>query len=254
MSTPETTTPSKPTIRLATPEDYDRITVLAHAAFVGDPVFHYFGSLRKHLDPVTDVKESENLRRFLRFLLNTCTLSGGRITVALSKNAGEEDKVVAAAFWLPPNKRLALWKVPTLIRAGVIPILKRWGLAGLMRIGFEYLDSSHAALEKGYKGKGSKESPDASWYLQLIMTDPEYQGQGMMSSLVREAFAHAPNSIFTLESTTSKSRDQYLHLGFEIVSTLKLGKGKVDKTGIPASGESATGVECYSMVKWVVEK
>ena len=33
-----------------------------------------------------------------------------------------------------------------------------------------------------------------------------------------------------------------------VVSTLKLGKRKVDKTGIP-SGESATGVECYSMVK-----
>ena len=150
MSTPETTTSSTPTIRLATPDDYDRITTLAHAAFVGDPVFHYFGSLRKvslsqpqrspytkalpqqHLDPVTDVKESDNLRRFVRFLLNICCLSKGRITVALSKNAGEEDKVVAAAFWLPPNKRVALWKVPTLIRAGVIPMLKRWGLAGLM--------------------------------------------------------------------------------------------------------------------------
>ncbi|KIK09690.1 hypothetical protein K443DRAFT_636141 [Laccaria amethystina LaAM-08-1] len=207
MSTPDTTTSLTPTTRLATSED-DRIKTLAHAAFVGDPVFHCFGSFRKHLEPVTNVKGSDNLRRFLRFLSNTCCLSGGRITVALFKNAGEEDKVVAAPFWLPPNKHLVLWKVPTPIRARVIPILERWGLAGLMRIRF---DSSHAALEKGYKGKGSKESPDASWYLQLIMTDPEYQGQ---SHLVREAFPHAPNSIFTLELTTSKSRDQYLHLGF----------------------------------------
>jgi hypothetical protein len=151
MSTPDTTTSLTPTTRLATSED-DRIKTLAHAAFVGDPVFHCFGSFRKvslfqpqrspytkalpraqqHLEPVTNVKGSDNLRRFLRFLSNTCCLSGGRITVALFKNAGEEDKVVAAPFWLPPNKHLVLWKVPTPIRARVIPILERWGLAGLM--------------------------------------------------------------------------------------------------------------------------
>jgi len=37
-----------------------------------------------------------------------------------------------------------------------------------------------------------------------------------MSKLVREAFAHSPEGIFTLEATTSKSRDQYAHLGFEV--------------------------------------
>lgn len=33
-------------------------------------------------------------------------------------------------------------------------------------------------MEKGYKDKGIKESSDASWYLQLVMTDPDYAGQG----------------------------------------------------------------------------
>jgi hypothetical protein len=30
----------------------------------------------------------------------------------------------------------------------------------------------------GYKAKGIKESPDAAWYLQLLMTDPAFEGQG----------------------------------------------------------------------------
>lgn len=46
------------------------------------------------------------------------------------------------------------------------------------RIGFEYLDLSHEGMLAGYKAKGVKESPDASWYLQLVWTDPTYQGQG----------------------------------------------------------------------------
>ena len=39
---------------------------------------------------------------------------------------------------------------------------------------------------------------------------------GLMSKLVREAFAHSPEGIFTLEATTLKSRDQYARLGFEV--------------------------------------
>lgn len=84
-------------------------------------------------------------------------------------------------------------------------------------------------------------SVDDTWYLQMVGTDPEYQGrgvfstfepnqmvfhvnphinissifEGLMSLLVRDAFAYDPQSTFTLEATTAKSRDQYKHLGFE---------------------------------------
>ena len=76
----------------------------------------------------------------------------------------------------------------------------------------------------------------------MIFTDSEYQGkgsnffflvislrvgttlkfslmpffEGMMSQLIREAFAHSPEGIFILEASTPKSRDQYAHLGFEV--------------------------------------
>ena len=89
-----------------------------------------------------------------------------------------------------------------------------------------------------FREKGFKMSPDDSWCLQMIFTDPEYQGkgnsfcdlltsrnnteifyalwEGMMSQLIREAFAHSPEGVFTLEASNAKSRDQYAHLGFEV--------------------------------------
>lgn len=40
---------------------------------------------------------------------------------------------------------------------------------------------------------------------------------GHLSLLTREAFKHAsPNAVFTLEATTAKSRDRYIHLGYEV--------------------------------------
>lgn len=82
---------------------------------------------------------------------------------------------------------------------------------------------------------------------------------------MREAYAHSPSTVFTLEATTAKSRDRYQHLGFEVrcprktynpdvsiahiqlLAPIKLGVGKVNAEGLSSSGEDAVGVECYSM-------
>ena len=53
----------------------------------------------------------------------------GRITVVIEP---KESKIVACALWLPPKRRLSVWMVGTLIRAGMLPVLKRWGLKCLL--------------------------------------------------------------------------------------------------------------------------
>ncbi|KIM42276.1 hypothetical protein M413DRAFT_444707 [Hebeloma cylindrosporum] len=108
-------------------------------------------------------------------------------------------------------------------------------------------------MHKLFKNKGIKKSPDDSWYLQMIFTDPGYQGKGLMSKLVREAFAHSPEGIFTLEATTPKSRDQYAHLGFELPTPIKFGRGKADGRGVTASGDDANGLEIWAMAKYPLE-
>jgi hypothetical protein len=85
-----------------------------------------------------DAKACADLRAFFLFLFQAGFLVGARITVMVdsarsdpegSNNDG--DKIIAGALWLPPRTRLAVWMVPTIVKAGVIPVLKRWGLTGL---------------------------------------------------------------------------------------------------------------------------
>ncbi|PPR06494.1 hypothetical protein CVT26_004582 [Gymnopilus dilepis] len=233
----------EPHIRLATPLDFDELADVALRAFIEDPVMNYFGSVKKILEIDTDVKESADRRQFYVFLLRACHYVGGRITVAVDKPEGAaKERVLAAALWLPPRKRLAAWMLPTMLKSGMFSVLKGWGWTG-------FVESVEKTMHHIFKSKGVKTSPDDSWYLQLAFSDPPQQGKGFMSRLVREQFAHAPDDIYTLEATTAKSRDQYAHFGFGDTTAVPLGKGKVDSRGVATVGELATGIECWAMVK-----
>lgn len=89
--------------------------------------------IRKLVPNNIESKDTQEIDTFFLFFLQTCQKVGGRITVAVissetnSPGATEEEKIVSAAFWCPPNKRLALWDVPTLIGSGVIGVLRMWG-------------------------------------------------------------------------------------------------------------------------------
>ena len=88
-----------------------------------------------------------------------------------------------------------------------------------------------------------------------------------MSTLLWEAFNHAPNAVFTLEATTPRSRDVYKHHRFEVcpdslsllslmcmttrqvVREVVVGKGKANALGLKSSGDAATGFPFYPMIK-----
>ena len=148
-----------------------------------------------------DTKACENRLAFFRFLFKAGFLVGARITVMVDptkSDSDEGDKIIAGALWLPPRSRLAIWMVPTMVKAGVIKVLKRWGLTGLLvripnspnasnpyvgtqRIVFDYQATTESTMHKLFKDKEIKKSPDDTWYLQMIFTDPEYQGKGNYS-------------------------------------------------------------------------
>ncbi|KAF9446848.1 hypothetical protein P691DRAFT_803343 [Macrolepiota fuliginosa MF-IS2] len=235
---------------VAAEEDFDRITDIVAEAFIHDPVFNYFASLRELIPKDQDTREKKNLHKWARFMLRLCVAARGRVTVIVEKQDSAPDRIVGMAQWLPPNKRLALWHVRTMFKAGIVGMIKRWGVEGLLRCGFEWLDGTHNAMVKVFREREMKsKDPDATWYLQLIAVAPECQGKGYMSKLIQEGYNNAPDEIFTLEATTAASRDKYAHLGFEAVSTLTLGNGKSDAQGLSSKGKSATGVEAYLMVK-----
>lgn len=143
-------------IRLVKEEDFDRVTEIVAEAFLHDPVYSYFASLREvsrwkcfstrtplnfalffqQLIPKDgESKEKENLRKWGRFLLLSCLASGGRVTVIVEhadSPSETSERVVGFANWFPPNKRLALWHVRTLFKAGLVGMLRAWGLSGLI--------------------------------------------------------------------------------------------------------------------------
>ncbi|KAF5329801.1 hypothetical protein D9619_009072 [Psilocybe cf. subviscida] len=243
----------KPYIRLGTLKDLDKMVDVACHAFNRDPVFNYMGNLKEFaLDP--SQQEWKDRALWTRFLHKGSFLLNARVTVVVDpavKDADGEPKIVASAIWQPPKKRLAVWKVRLILRAGVVPILKRWKWTGFTRITDEYQDTAHKMAKECFKAKGIKKPDvDDSWYLVQMF----FPCTGLMSLLMREAFEYAPNDVYTLEATTAASRDQYAHLGYELPIPIPLGQGKCDKDGLQAKGGEATGFEIWSMAKWPKEQ
>ncbi|KAF5334873.1 hypothetical protein D9611_009997 [Ephemerocybe angulata] len=230
------------------PEDFEGIVDVGAKAFALDPVFMFWGNVMEITDTGLKPENDQNLRVFMTFLLKTCIDMKARFTVICDPAAN--DKVVSAAYWVPPNERIALYQVGRLLRCGAIGFIKAWGIRGIDRITTQYLDKCHHSFQAEFKKRGLKRSVDDTWYLNLAMTDPAYQGKGLMSLLVREMFALNPEGIYTIEATTPKVKDQYAHLGFELISTFTLGKGVAGEDGLPKQGEEATGMPVSPMIRW----
>ncbi|KAJ3865009.1 hypothetical protein EV359DRAFT_17273, partial [Lentinula novae-zelandiae] len=164
------------------------------------------------------------LYQFYRAVFKACILSRGRLIVAenlperLEKNEVEnKNNIAAAAAWYGPKEDV---QIIATLRAGILITLRNYGLRTLMRIR-EYTKVSHAAFRRELKPRML--NYDDAWYLQCIFTAKPYEGQGLMSALVREGFRYAlkcsPSGIVppvVLESSSDKSRPRYQHLGFEV--------------------------------------
>ncbi|KAF8993275.1 hypothetical protein BDQ17DRAFT_1546102 [Cyathus striatus] len=200
-------------------------------AFIVDPIQNYFARLDKLVTSnLQNSTHCRNLERFFSFMVNLCWMSGARITVVVSpqvdpQKSSSEERIVSCCIWRLP-KQPTKDDILTLVRAGLLPVFWGWGPRSGQREG----------------------TADDHWYLQLAGTEPEYQGQGMLSLLMREAFAHAPSSIFTLEASTTTSKDKYSHFGFVLVEEVTIAKGEVSADGIICK-PNGTGFVIYPMIK-----
>jgi ribosomal protein S18 acetylase RimI-like enzyme len=88
------------------------------------------------------------------------------------------------------------------------------------------------------------------YYVFFIGTREDAQGRGLASELIRyhQDVVRKSGLPIWLEATTSRSRDLYARLGFEVVGKILLGKGKV---GADAKAEvGGIGVPVWGMVWW----
>ncbi|RDX44026.1 hypothetical protein OH76DRAFT_1409523 [Lentinus brumalis] len=203
-----------------------------------------------------------NLSWFQEALLKLTVLVGGVVTVVVVPRTDAKDEagastikdkekpdeeVVAVCLWLPPGKTLDVGPI-TVFRSGLLKVLRGWGFGGVKRVLFEFSPAVEHSLEKSFKARGLERLD--SWHLLTVVVDPDHQKKGYSSMLMEEGFRRTSPKPVHLEATTPASRDIYARYGFEIDEVHHFGVGKVDKNGVKAKGEAATGFPEWIMTKW----
>ncbi|KAJ6486862.1 hypothetical protein C8R45DRAFT_1098132 [Mycena sanguinolenta] len=240
----------RPYVRQARPSDFDEISVFDAHAFANDPEMNWFGGLTTAIAdeaPAQKARSLENLRVFLDTINHSVALVGGRVTVVAIPQESGGEKLVAFAAWVPPHKIIE--GTLTSIRAKAHRSIFAWGFTMWWRASVIFKPTIGALVKKALKAKGYQETDH--YRLEITATDPEFQGKGYSSMLMKEGFEHCGSKPITLEATTAHSRDVYAHQGFEVVDSLTLGQGVVNSRGLNTKDkESATGFPVWVMTKW----
>jgi len=151
----------------------------------------------------------------------------GFISISICLKYGEvyasSEKLEGVAAWLPPQKVFfGGWQI---VRSVPLSILFRFALQGASRLRAygRYIDNVHRKLV-----------PYPHWYLQIIGVDPEYQGRGFSSRLLRPVLERIDRERMPcyLETNTRKNVAIYRRFGFEVVSEEKLPGTKVTNFAI----------------------
>jgi len=254
----------KASVRLALPSELPLVSHVLTRAFACDPAMNWFGSVK---DMIPDhnstsrsaVKTMERLNHFMTYLCKMTLMIGGIITIVVvhgeDKGTGTEDDpstneiIVAATLWLKPGQKVdsSVWNI---VRSHPWKLLLGWRWNGLKRILFDFAPKVERALDKSFQSRPGDIKPIDSWHLLLIAVDPDHEGRGYCSLIMRDGFTRTSPYPVHLEATTAKSRDVYYHFKFEVDEELAFGKGQVDANGVAAKGQKATGYLEWVMTKW----
>ena len=176
----------------------DRAAVTLERALSPDPMFTWLFP-----DPVT---RPAALQRFLRVPLEY-GLRYGRVTTS------HEGKAVCV--WLPPGPRIT---IPRMIRSGMLGVPFRTGFGPF----FKFM-AANEIMDKIHKAR----VPEPHSYLMLVGVNPELQGQGAGSAIVREGLALADRESQPCYLDTSERRNLafYERLGFVVLEEATLANG-----------------------------
>jgi ribosomal protein S18 acetylase RimI-like enzyme len=135
-----------------------------------------------------------------QFVLSYCIQYGE--VYAISEN------LEGIAAWLPPDNAIAsMWK---LIRSGALLLMIKLGIESGRRASMfsRYLESMH-----------KRDVPFPHWYLWNIGVDPQFQGKGYASKLLRAMFGRIDKEGLHcyLETQREANLSLYQHYGFKVV-------------------------------------
>jgi ribosomal protein S18 acetylase RimI-like enzyme len=121
----------------------------------------------------------------------------------------------AMAVWVPPGVEITLL---AMIRSGMLAMPFQLGLRKFIEFG-----AANEVMAKIHK----QLVPGPHWYLLIVAVDPELQGKGAGSALVKEGLDHADAAGVPcyLETSEESNIGFYQRLGFSVVATATLGQG-----------------------------
>lgn len=127
----------------------------------------------------------------------------------------ESNGGMAVAIWMPPGRTIT---ASGMIRCGLLTMPLSIGFRP-----FAQLAGANDIMGKFHK----KYVPEPHWYLLIVGVDPDLQGRGLGSALVKEGLARADASNCPCYLETSEERNVafYERQGFVVVGTAPLGKG-----------------------------
>ena len=176
----------------------DRAAVTLERAFSPDPLFTW-------VFPDSATRPAA-LQRFLRVPLEY-GLRYGRVTTS--------HEAKAACVWLPPGSGMT---IPRMMRSGMLGVPFRTGFGPFLKF-----MTANETMDKIHKAR----VPEPHWYLLVVGVDPELQGQGVGSAIVREglALADRASTLCYLETSERRNLAFYERLGFVVLEEATLGKG-----------------------------
>jgi len=181
-------------VRRVRRDDRPRLAAVLARAFEDDPVMSWFF-------PDPSRRAAQN-RRFFAMRLRQLLPHEETYTVE-----GE----LGAALWAPPDR----WRLGTLdsLRMGIslLPALGR--RTGLITRGVDRIERSHP--------------PAPHYYLAVLGTDPEAQGRGVGSALMRPVLDACDRDGIPafLESSKERNIDFYARHGFRVTDEVRMPKG-----------------------------
>jgi len=193
-----------------------------------------------------DLNTIRKLRYYEESVLRLMLLVGQVDVVVVPLSDGRE-KIVASTMWIEPGVK-ADPSFIQLIRMKTFRVLRSWGFGVLKRFYLEFTPRTEQVKKRTFASKG--EDVNNAWYLVIVATDPDHEGHGYASMMIRARFKKIEPRVIHLEASSPRARDIYSHLGFELGEEISYGKGKVDEFGIPARGEMAVGITSFVMAKW----
>lgn len=175
-------------------------------AFNDDPMF-------KYIEP--DAQQRGDL---LAKLLSATLSAHLRFGVVDTIHAG-----AGVALWLPPDK--TEFTFFQMMQSGMLNLPFQLGLSRFGRVmhGHETTEAIHKTA-----------APNAHWYLAILAVNPNHQGGGIGSSLLKHGLQRADtdNMPVYLETFNERSLSFYSRYGFEVFDTGHLGEDQVPFWGL----------------------